>query len=135
MEKEPIIVKAIEITGLRRYPQSLVQQELGRVRQATTFGALLRELDDMKKALHQTDLFEDVRTTVGGADAQCVHVTIALAEKKPYKLKVGATTSGAAGLAALVLDFHTAPALEKIESLKKALKGTIARLKADGVLQ
>ena len=95
MEKEPIAVQDIKITGLRRYPQALVQQELGRVRQATTFGALLRELDDMKKALHQTDLFEDVWITVGGGDAQNVRLTVALSEKKPYKLKLGATTSGA----------------------------------------
>ena len=42
MEKEPIAVKAIKLTGLRRYPQSLVQQELKKVHQVQTFGALLR---------------------------------------------------------------------------------------------
>ena len=93
MEKEPIAVQDIKITGLRRYPQSLVQQELKKVHQAQTFGALLREVDDMKKALHQTDLFDDVRTSIGGDDAQNVRLTVALSEKKPYKLKIGATMS------------------------------------------
>ena len=96
MEKEPIAVKAIKITGLRRYPQSLVQQELKKVHQAQTFGALLEAIDAATQNLNQTDLFDDVRMSIGGADAQGVHVTIALSEKKPYKLKVGATTSGAA---------------------------------------
>ena len=96
MEKEPIAVQAVKITGLRRYPQSLVQQELKKVQQAQTFGALLEAIDAATQNLNQTDLFDDVRMSIGGADAQGVHVTIALSEKKPYKLKVGATTSGAA---------------------------------------
>ena len=96
MEKEPIAVQDIKITGLRRYPHSLVQQELCRVRAAQTFGALLAEIDAATQNLHQTDLFDDVKPSIGGADAQGVHVTIHLSEKKPYKLKVGATTSGAA---------------------------------------
>ena len=96
MEKEPIAVQAIKITGLRRYPQSLVQQELKKVHQAQTFGALLEEIDAATQNLNQTDLFDDVKTSIGGADAQGVHVTIHLSEKKPYKLKIGATTSGAA---------------------------------------
>ena len=70
MEKEPIAVKAIEIKGLRRYPQSLVQQELGRVRTAQTFGALLEEIDAATQNLNQTDLFDDVRMSIGGGDAQ-----------------------------------------------------------------
>ena len=51
-----------------------------------------------------------------------------------HRLRGDATTSGAAGLAALVLDFHGAPEMGKIEGLRLALKGTVARLKADGVL-
>ncbi len=89
-------MQAIKITGLRRYPQALVQQELKKVHQAQTFGALLEEIDAATQNLNQTDLFDDVKTSIGGADAQGVHVTIQLSEKKPYKLKVGATTSGAA---------------------------------------
>ena len=52
-----------------------------------------------------------------------------------HRLRGDATTSGAKSLALLVLDFHDAPAPFKIEGLKRALKGTTARLKADGVLQ
>ena len=89
-------MQAIKITGLRRYPQSLVQQELSKVQQAQTFGALLEAIDAATQNLNQTDLFDDVKMSIGGADAQGVHVTIHLSEKKPYKLKVGATTSGAA---------------------------------------
>ena len=78
MEKEPIAVRHIKITGLRRYPQSLVQQELSKVHQAQTFGALLAAIDAATQNLNQTDLFDDVRMSIGGADAQGVHVTIAL---------------------------------------------------------
>ena len=41
----------------------------------------------------------------------------------------------AAGLAELVQDFHGSPDVSKIPGLRHALKGTIARLKADGLLQ
>ena len=70
MEKEPIAVKAIKITGLRRYPRSLVQQELKKVHQARTFGALLEEIDAATQNLNQADLFDDVKMSIGGADAQ-----------------------------------------------------------------
>lgn len=95
MDLEPITVEDVTVQGLTRFPRALVQQELGKVRTAPTFGALLRELDAATFALHQTDLFEDVTTKIGGG-AQAIHITFELKEKKPYKLKVGATTSGAA---------------------------------------
>ena len=38
MEKEPIAVQGIKITGLRRYPQALVQQELKKYRPSGAAG-------------------------------------------------------------------------------------------------
>ena len=52
-----------------------------------------------------------------------------------HRLRGDAKTSGADSLSELVLEFQNEPDLGKIEGLRLAFKGTVARLRTDGILQ
>ena len=95
---EAVVVSAVEVSGLRRTRAYVVEQELGGVVKATTFGELMAAVDASVKSLEANELFESASASVGacgggGAGRAGVKVAVRVSEKQPYALKVGATTS------------------------------------------
>ena len=101
---EPVRVGDVTVAGLTRTRASVVKAELGGVERATTFGGLVSATAAAVASLESSDLFESVSANVDRlappalveADAVAptgVRVRLDVHEKRPYALKVGATTA------------------------------------------
>ncbi|KAK7242414.1 sorting and assembly machinery component [Aureococcus anophagefferens] len=95
ISSEPCTCSGVEVVGLTRTRPYVITEAFQQ--NTRTFGELLKSVDSGVKALEATDLFSSVSASLredkGHPGATAAKVTVRVAEKQPYALKVGATTT------------------------------------------
>ena len=95
ISSEPCTCSGVEVVGLTRTRPYVITEAFQQ--DTRTFGELLKSVDAGVKALEATDLFSSVSASLredkDHPGATAAKVTVRVAEKQPYALKVGATTT------------------------------------------